>query len=294
MHAWTRSFALFTIAALLLMAPDLMVRDAHAQDRSNMLPRTSPNASVSQTIGVTEVHVTYGRPSVNGRTIFGDLVAYDEIWRTGANEATTITFSSPVMVEGEALSAGTYGLFTIPGESSWTIVFNEEPEQWGAYNYDESKDALRVEVEPQPSDMTEMMTFSFRDVSDTEATLVMEWAEMEVPIDVSVNTQEIIAQDAGTQIQETDDWRVPVRYAAYALQNDVMIEQAMTWVEASIEMQENFQNLNVKARLQAASGNHGAAVSTAEKALSMAESMDEEPRGASDLRQKVDEWKSQG
>ena len=259
-----------------------------------MLPRTSPNATVSQTVGVTEVRITYGRPSVNERTIFGDLVAYDEVWRTGANEATTVTFSSPVMVEGEPLSAGTYGLFTIPGESSWTIIFNEEPAQWGAYNYDESQDALRVDVEPQPSNATEMMTFSFRNVTDTEAAIVMEWAEVEVPVDVSVNTQEVIAQEAGTQIQETDDWRVPVRYAAYALQNDVMIDQAMTWVEASIEMQETFQNLNVKARLQAASGNHGAAVTTGEEALSMVESMDEEPRGAGDLREKVEEWRSQG
>jgi len=113
-------------------------------DRENTVPRVSPNALVGQTIGVTEVRIAYGRPSVRGRKIFGGLVPFDEVWRTGANEATTISFSTPVRIEGTSLDAGTYSLFTIPGPETWTLIFNSEPEQWGAYNYDSSKDILRV------------------------------------------------------------------------------------------------------------------------------------------------------
>lgn len=280
--------ALSFVAVLLLLA----ATPSTAQDRSDMLPRTSPNATVSQTIGVTDVTITYGRPSVRDRTIFGDLVPLGEVWRTGANEATTISFSTPVQVEGEPLDAGTYGLFTIPGEQTWTIIFNETAEQWGAYNYDSSQDALRVDVDAETGSTAEMMTFNIRSVTDTAATVVLHWADVVVPFDVTVDTPAQIVEQASAEIESTDDWRVPARYASYALQEGVAPEQAMTWVNASIEMEETFANLNVKARLQAAAGNHADAVATAEKALAMAESMDETPRGADQLASAVEQWKS--
>jgi hypothetical protein len=158
-----------------------------AQERGNEEARASPNAAVSQTIGTTEVRLTYGRPSVKGRTIFAEdgLVPYGEVWRTGANEATTISFSSDVTVEGEPLSEGTYSLYTIPGPDTWTIIFNNVADQWGT-NYDESKDALRVEVSPVSAPMREMMTVLFTDVTDTSGTCVLHWAETRVPFEIEV------------------------------------------------------------------------------------------------------------
>ena len=111
------------------------------------LPRVSPKATVSQTVGLTDVTITYCRPSVRGRTIWGGLVPYDEVWRTGANEATTITFTDDVTIDGNKLPAGTYGLFTVPGKDEWTVVFNKGAKQWGAYEYKQDQDALRIKVE---------------------------------------------------------------------------------------------------------------------------------------------------
>ena len=165
----------------------LLATPTRAQDRGNEEARASPNAGVAQTIGTTKVHLTYGRPSVNERTIFADdgLVPYGEVWRTGANEATTISFSSDVMIEGESLSAGTYSLYTIPGADTWTIIFNNAANQWGT-NYDESKDALRVEVSPASGPQVEMMMFYFEQITDTSGTCVLHWAETRVPFEIEV------------------------------------------------------------------------------------------------------------
>jgi len=170
-------FALFVAAA----SPAL------AQERGNEETRASPNAAVSQTIGTTEVRLTYGRPSMEGRTIFAEegLVPYGEVWRTGANEATTISFSSDVTIEGEPLSAGTYSLYTIPGPDTWTLIFNNVANQWGT-NYNESKDALRVEVSSESGPQVEMMMFYFEGVTDTAGTCVLHWADVRVPFEIQV------------------------------------------------------------------------------------------------------------
>ena len=166
----------------------LLAFPATAQERANEEIRASPNAVVGQTIGMTDVLITYGRPSVRDRDIFGDLVPYDAVWRTGANEATTITFSDDVMIEGQPLAAGTYSLFTIPGEDEWTLIFNSVANQWGAYDYDEASDVLRVTVEPEESDYSELMTFSFDEVGETSGELVLHWDETAVPITIATGS----------------------------------------------------------------------------------------------------------
>jgi len=175
---------LFGSLSILLISCTLST-PAPAQERGNDEARASPNAAVSQTIGTTDVRITYGRPQVNGRTIFGDLVPYDEVWRTGANEATTFSVSSDVTIEGESLSAGTYSLYTIPGPDTWTLIFNNNANQWGT-NYDRSADALRVDVPSESAPPREMMTFLFEDVTETSGTAVLHWAEVRVPFDIQV------------------------------------------------------------------------------------------------------------
>lgn len=166
----------------------LLAVPATAQQRANEEVRVSPNAIVGQTIGMTDVTVTYGRPSVRDREIFGDLVPYDAVWRTGANEATTITFSNDVMIEGQPLAAGTYSLFTVPGEDEWTVIFNSVAEQWGAYDYDEDNDVLRVTVEAEDADFSELMTFSFDEVGEMEGELVLHWDETAVPLTIATGS----------------------------------------------------------------------------------------------------------
>ncbi len=152
--------------------------EAPEEDKSQ---RKSPPMTAEGQVGDAQVTITYGAPSVRGRTIYGDLVPYNQIWRTGANEATTISLSDDVMVEGQMLPAGTYSVFTIPGEEEWTIIFNEEAEQWGAYDYDESKDALRVQVTPNMlEESAEVLAFALED-----GQMVLRWDNTEVPVSMS-------------------------------------------------------------------------------------------------------------
>jgi len=170
------SLIVLTVAALAL---SLLALPA-AAERGDDSKRASKNGKTTGSAGGAEVVVEYGRPNVKGRTIWGGLVPYGKVWRTGADEATTITFGSDVTVEGEPLAAGTYSLFTIPGEDEWTIVFNETAEQWGAYNHDAGKDVLRVTVEPRAGEeMVEAMDFVVEDDA-----VVLRWEKVEVPFTV--------------------------------------------------------------------------------------------------------------
>lgn len=155
-----------------------------AQERGSEEPRTSPNATVSQTIGTTDVTITYGRPAVNDREVFGELVPYGEVWRTGANESTALVVSDDVMIEGNKLEAGTYSLYTIPNKDSWTIIINSKL-SWGT-EYDSGQDVLRFKVESQEADYMERMLFYFKDVSNDSATVVLHWDNTKVPFTISV------------------------------------------------------------------------------------------------------------
>lgn len=175
---------LFTKISLLALAFCCISTLAFAQDRGNDEPRVSPNASVSQTIGTTKVSVTYGRPAVRDREIFGALEAFGEIWRTGANESTAITFSDDVEIEGEEIEAGTYSLYTIPRENEWTIILNSKL-SWGT-QYDKSEDVLRVNAEPTTAEQMEQFMIYFEDVTENSAECVIHWDETKVPFTISV------------------------------------------------------------------------------------------------------------
>ncbi len=155
-----------------------------AQERGNKQARVSPNAMVGQTVGTTEFLITYGRPSVNDRNVFGGLEPFGEVWRTGANESTVIVVPTDVTVEGQPLEAGTYSLYTIPGEEMWTVIFSSKL-SWGT-GYDQSKDVLRVQVEPQDAPFKEQFMIYFENVTDQSADIVLHWAETKVPFTVEV------------------------------------------------------------------------------------------------------------
>lgn len=149
-------------------------------ERGDDTDRASKNGMTQGQIDGVGIIVEYGRPKVKGREIWGGLVPYGKVWRTGADEATTIRLSTDAEVEGALLPAGRYGLFTIPGEEQWTVVFNRVADQWGAFGYDDSEDVLRVEVEPRAAEHVEEMEFV---IEDSE--LVLRWEELAVPIGVS-------------------------------------------------------------------------------------------------------------
>ncbi|WP_417609816.1 DUF2911 domain-containing protein [Owenweeksia hongkongensis] len=141
--------------------------------------RQSPPATMEHKVGDASITINYSQPSVKGREIFGELVPFGKVWRTGANEATTFTTDKDITIGGQKLAAGTYALLTIPGKDEWTVILNTEAKQWGAYKYDEEKDAVRFTVKPVSHDMTEAMTFSAK-----KNTIYLDWAETRVPMAV--------------------------------------------------------------------------------------------------------------
>jgi hypothetical protein len=235
------------------------------------LPRPSPKATVSQTVGLTDVTITYCRPSVKGRVIWGGLVPYDQVWRTGANEATTITFSDDVTIEGTTLPAGTYGLFTIPGKNEWTVVFNKGAKQWGAYEYKQADDVLRVQVKPQAAEFHELMTFSFPAVSTESAQVALAWEKLQVAFTFKVNTIDKVLAAARKAI---DDWRVPYRAATFCLDNNVNLTEARGWMDKSIAMKETMYNLAGKARFLALDGKKADAIALAKRAITVGKAAD--------------------
>jgi hypothetical protein len=256
------------------------------------LPRISPKASVSQTIGLTNVTVNYSRPGVKGRSIWGTLVPYDKVWRTGANEATTVTFSDEVKLEGQKIPAGTYSLHTIPSKSEWTIIFNKDA-GGGMYKYDATKDAIRLKVQPVAAEHEEWLSFKFPNVSQTKGQMVLHWEKLRVPVNIETDVVPRVMASAKTAIAaaKADDWRTPYRAAEFSLENSVNLEEALQWVERSIKAKETYYNLSLKAKFLANAGNLKEAIAYAEKALQVAKtSSDQEDTTETDKL--LAEWNS--
>jgi hypothetical protein len=258
-----RSFAAFGLLTLVTGA-------ALAQQLD--LPRPSPNASVTQTVGITDITIKYSRPGVKGREVWGKLVPYGEVWRTGANENTTIKFSTPVKIEGHELPAGIYGLQTIPAPGDWTVIFSKDADEWGAFSYKPEHDALRVQAKPQPAELRERMAFDFEDVTDTSARVVLSWEKLRVPFTVEVDTPKLVEAKAKAAVR----WQTPYQAASYCIQNNVCLDDASRWLDASIAIQENYSNLRAKAMLLAKRNDPGAAT-YAQKALAAAKTLQPAP-----------------
>jgi hypothetical protein len=175
------------VGSTLLFASGLIFAGGLSAQPGGSKPAPSPACSLKQRVGTTDIEIVYSRPGVKGRTIFGGLVPYDKVWRTGANEATRITFSAPVKVNGADVAAGTYGLFTIPGEKEWTIILNKTAQQWGAFKYDEKADLVRVKAAPvKLAEPVETFTIDINDIRDDSATLNLIWEKTRVPVNLAV------------------------------------------------------------------------------------------------------------
>lgn len=176
----------------LLLLLSCLLQTLLGQYQIGIIPRTSPDKGLYQKIGYTEIEIRYGSPSVNDRQIWGDLVAYDEVWRAGANSATTIAFQSAVTIGGMTLDSGTYAFFLIPKENdTWTAIFNSVSKQWGAFRYDEQEDALRVEVRPRTTMKTENLTYTINQTGFSYGSILLSWdfLEIEVPFETNYLTE---------------------------------------------------------------------------------------------------------
>lgn len=265
----------FRRSGLLLGASILLAASASAQQPVT-LPEASPKASINQTIGLTDVAISYHRPAVNKRTVWGDLVPYGEVWRAGANQNTTISFSTPVTINGKPLAAGTYGLHMIPNQGDWTIAFSNVSWAWGSFSYDEKEDALRVTAKPQPADFQERLSYSFDDPTEKSVEVALRWEKVRVPFTVEVNTPEVVVASLRKELRDLPrfSWQGWNQAAAYSLRNKVNLDEAMTWADRSIRMQENFNNLRTKAGLLELKGDAAGAKALNDKAVKIATEAD--------------------
>ncbi len=278
---------LVLIAALALIALPLVAQQA--QPPAVKYPRPSQHAVLTQTVGLTDITIDYSRPGVKGRQIWGGLVPYGKVWRTGANDATTIAFSDDVTIDGKPLPKGTYSLHTIPGQSEWTVIFNKVAKQWGSFSYKEGEDALRLTVKPHAAPMTEWMEFDVPALSADNATIELRWEKIAVPFTVGTGAtaKTLAAAREAVKNAKADDWQTPYRAANFAYQSGEMAD-ARTWLDQSIKAKETGSNLYLKAQMEAKAGNKAAAIKAAEAAL--AKSTDNK-EFAEEIQKSIDAWK---
>lgn len=227
------------------------------------LPRPSPNAKVSQFIGVTEVTVDYSSPGVKNRKIWGGVVPYDKVWRAGANSPTKITFGKDVIVDGKPLAAGSYTFLVIPTPSKWTLIFNKDPKGAGVFGYHQADDVLRVDVKPQPAPMRERLVYQFSNFSDAGGSLDLEWEKVRVSLPIKVHTDEQVA--ASIKGLMNGGWSPWAQAARYELEKK-NIDEGMKLVDTSIQIKETWFNDFIKAQLLAARGHYKEALPLAQKA----------------------------
>ncbi len=238
-------------------------------------PLPSPAASVMQEVGLTDVTIEYCRPGVKDRMIFGDLVPFDKLWRTGANGRTKITVSNDLMIAGKRVQAGTYSIFSIPGEEEWTIIINNDVTSFvGAY--DERDDLFRFKVKPtETSEKVERMQFSFVNITDDAMEIRLEWNMTRISFMVTANADETIVKEIESAM-EGISYRTYYDAAMYYLSTDRDLDKALTWVDKALEKRETYWMVHGKAKIQAAMGEYKEAIKTAERSKELAKESESE------------------
>jgi hypothetical protein len=236
------------------------------------LPRQSQHAKVTQRIGVTDITINYHRPLVNDRKVWGALVPYGQVWRAGANENTTITFSDPVTIEGKPLDKGTYGLHMIPNADEWTIIFSKSSTSWGSFTYDQAEDALRVNVKPQSAEMHNALTYDFDQVKPDSTVVELEWEKVAVPFKVSVDVHPVVEASLKKQFRNLAQytWISWDEAANYLLAEKVDLDDALKYSDKSIENEDRFDNELTKSKVLLAMNRKDEAMAAQKKALELA------------------------
>lgn len=248
----------------------------------------SPAATVSQTIGISTITVSYSRPSVKGREIWGALVPYGwnvqgfgagnkAPWRAGANENTVITFSHEATVGGQRVPPGSYGLFfVINNDNSGELILSKDYRSWGSFFYDSKQDLIRVKIQLRDIPHTEMLTYDFINITKNSAELVLNWEKKQFPVKIEFAVDAIVMSNAAEELKSTTGFSWTGYYSAanYALQNKVNYEQALTWINKAIVMNMNFNTLITKFGLLQATGKTEEADKTRDEAVVLASEND--------------------
>ena len=254
-------------------------------------PRPSPASSVMQVVGLTKVSVEYSSPGVKGRKIWGGLVPFGEVWRTGANASTEISFSTDVKINGQDLAAGTYSLFTLPAESEWVVMFNSRTEIAGT-DYKAEADALKIQVKPETGQFRERMTFLIENNTNDAADIVLHWEKLRLVLRMEIATGELVMKAAENEVDQS--WLPSYRAASYLLNNDLNFEKALEYASLSTSVKENYSNIRVKAQLEAKLGKQAAAIKSMSQAIELGKAMENRPFDFDRMQALLAEWRGKG
>jgi len=237
------------------------------------LPQPSPAASIKQRIGLTDIQVDYSRPSLKGRKVFGELVPYGKMWRTGANKATTIEFSTDVMINKIPVAAGKYSIFTIPSEKSWIVILNRNADLSGTNGYEKGQDVLRTDVAVKMGGMFESFTVEFENLTADGAHLALKWENQMVAIPIKVEVDKIAQENIEKAMKEdAENWRVHRGAASYYIGKEMHYDKALTYIDKSIELKEdNWYNYWLRAEALNGLNRREDAIASANKAIAMGE-----------------------
>ncbi|MDB5129663.1 DUF2911 domain-containing protein [Mucilaginibacter sp.] len=265
----------FTYVFTVLLACVTLSTYAQEQPR---IPEASSTQTIIQDFGLGKVTVTYSRPNVKGRKIFGGINPYGQVWRTGANAATTITFSENVLVEGNKVPAGTYSLFSIPEQNSWTIILNKTAKQWGAYSYKQADDLLRFTVKPVTvKEKRETFTMQFANSTTKTTDLYIVWDHTAVPMHLQTDDDAQITANIDKLMQGDIKKRPYFNAIQYYYENDKDLKKAMVWVSEAEKLEPNAPWYKLwKARIQLKMGNKAAAITTAQQGIKLAKASDDD------------------
>jgi tetratricopeptide (TPR) repeat protein len=236
------------------------------------LPLPSQRAELTQRLGITDITINYHRPLAGDRKIWGGLVPYGKVWRAGANENSTITFSDPVMIEGKALDKGTYGLHMIPNVDEWTVIFSKSSTAWGSFSYDQSEDALRVNVKPRSNELHNALTYDFDQLQADSAVIELEWEKIAVPFKVSVDVDSATRASLKKQLRGLSQytWMSWDDAATYLLAEKKDLNDALTYENNSIAIEDRFDNEMTKSKVLDALNRKDEAAVAQKKALQLA------------------------
>ncbi len=237
------------------------------------MPQASPAAQISQKVGLTDVSVEYSRPSMKGRKIFGELVPFGQVWRTGANAATLLTFSTPVIIEGNELPAGTYALYSIPDKNLWTFIISSNTKLWGAVGYDQADDVMRFMVKPgKTGQRYETMEINFVDMTDTGASLAIKWENTRVKFRIETEVDEIVMGQIKELVIDQEPQNPGLYYQAanYYFTNNKDMDLAYDWITKSVDDDPKYWTMHLKAKIELALGKKKEAKESAQKSMDMA------------------------
>lgn len=252
------------------------VTSMSAQTPGVEFPAASPACTLKQRVGLTDIQVDYSRPGVKDRTIFGGIVPYSQVWRTGANQATRLTFSTPVKLEGHEIPAGTYALFTIPGEDEWTIIINKNAKQWGAFQYNEKEDVVRFKVRPVALADTRIETFTieFNHIRDESAVLNLVWDQTVIPIRLEVDVAGKLVPQIEAALakpgKKSDGFYFQA--ATFYYDHNLDLKQALDWVNTGLADNPRiaFEMFHLKAQILAKQGDKPGAIAAAKQSTELA------------------------